>query len=53
MCPTLADSPLTDTPEFAAPPSALYRGRNADTARELEVARVRSDLEMARNWLRR
>jgi hypothetical protein len=47
LCPTLADSPLTDTPEFAAPPSAPYRGRSADTAR------VRSDLEMARNWLRR
>ena len=47
MCPTPADSRLTDTPEFAASPAALKRAA-ARTPRELEVARMLSDLEMTR-----
>lgn len=38
---------MTDTPEFAAPPSALKRAA-ARTPHELEVARMLPDLEMAR-----
>ncbi len=38
---------MTDTPEFAAPPSALKRAA-ARAPRELEVARMLSGLEMAR-----